>query len=78
MMGRKLRKNTFYGIWDTENECLDTNEAYYDLEEAQEVCDSRNRQLRSVEFTEDGYAEYVGELPAVYEVRKITAEVVAD
>lgn len=46
--------------------------------EAQEVCDSRNRQLRSVEFTEDGYAEYVGELPAVYEVRKITAEVVAD
>jgi hypothetical protein len=77
-MGRKLRKNTFYGIWDTENECLDSNEAYYDLEEAQEVCDSRNRQLRSVEFTEDGYAEYVGELPAVYEVRKITAEVVTD
>lgn len=77
-MGRKLRKNTFYGIWDTENECLDSNEAYYDLEEAQEVCDSRNRQLRSVEFTEDGYAECVGELPAVYEVRKITAEVVTD
>ena len=77
-MGRKLRKNTFYGIWDTENECLDSNEAYYDLEEAQEVCDSRNRQLRSVEFAEDGYAEYVGELPAVYEVRKITAEVVTD
>nr|DAL97773.1 MAG TPA: hypothetical protein [Caudoviricetes sp.] len=31
-MGRKLRKNTFYGIWDTENECLDSNEAYYDLD----------------------------------------------
>lgn len=77
-MGRKLRKNTFYGIWDTENECLDSNVAYYDLEKAQEVCDSRNRQLQSVEFIEDGYAEYVGELPAVYEVRKITAEVVTD
>lgn len=77
-MGRKLRINTFYGIWDTENECLDSNVAYYDLEEAQEVCDSRNRQLQSVEFIEDGYAEYVGELPDVYEVRKITAEVVTD
>lgn len=77
-MSRKLRKNTFYGIWDTENGCLDSNVAYYDLEEAQEVCDSRNRQLQSVEFIEDGYAEYVGELPAVYEVRKITAEVVSE
>lgn len=77
-MGRKQNKNTFYAIWDTENECLDSTVAYYDLEEAQEVCDSRNRQLQSVEFIEDGYAEYAGELPAVYEVRKITAEVVAD
>lgn len=75
-MGRKLRKNTFYAIWDTENECLDSVAVYYDLDEAQEVCDSRNRQLQSVEFIEDGYAEYVGELPEVYEVRKITAEVV--
>ena len=77
-MSRKLRKNTFYGTWDTENECLDSTIAYYDLEEAQDVCDSRNRQLQSVEFVEDGYAEYVGELPTVFEVRKITAEVVTD
>ena len=77
-MSRKLSKNTFYGIWDTENECLDSTIAYYDLEEAQDVCDSRNRQLQSAEFVEDGYAEYVGELPTVFEVRKITAEVVTD
>lgn len=77
-MGKKLRKYTFYAIWDTENECLDSAVAYYDLEEAQDVCDSRNRQLQSVEFVEDGYAEYVGELPTVYEVRKITAELASE
>lgn len=77
-MDRKLRKNTFYGIWDTENECLDSAVAYRDMDEAQEVCDFRNRQLQSVEFIEDGYAEYVGEPSTVFEVRKITAEVVTD
>lgn len=74
-MGKKLDKYTFYAIWDTENECLDSAIPYYDLDEAQEVCDSRNRQLQGVEFVEDGYAEYQGEMPAVYEVRKIIAQV---
>ncbi len=74
-MGRKLKRNTYYGIWDTERECLDSVIQYESLEEAQEACDDRNRQLQGVEFLEDGYVEYTDEMPTVYEVRKIVAEV---
>jgi len=77
-MTRKRSKYTFYAIWDTGNECLDSTITYDSLEDAQEICDDRNRQLQAVEILADGYMEYVGELPTVYEVRKVTVEQVVE
>jgi len=70
----KRQKEVFYMIWDTEKQCFDSLDPYFEFDDALAVCEERNHSIQSIEYVDEGNIEYVDNLPDVFEVRRVTAE----